>query len=413
MKVANLKSLLILMLIVVLGLWMTACDELGDIPGDDDPALYTLTVEVEGPGQGQVEPETKEVEAGTSITLEVIAEDDSAFYRWYGPDAGDVVEDTDTYKINMNADKEISARFLPKPEVITSYEEHEEGERIWSVALSPDGSQVLSGSRDDTARLWDADDGALKQFFEYDDSVGSVIFNSDGSRAVTAAGDLGGGIIEDWKTETGEIINSLEYDRALNSLAYAPDDSMVAAGEGYRDQALMIWKSDTGEIIREIEEDEDFNAVVFCSDSERVFAGLDSGIKVWEIESGELVNDFNGYEGEVRSLDLSADDSIAVSSALAEGVKVWNVDTGEVITTFLEHESIVESVSISSDGSKVVSGSRDETVKVWDANTGEVLSNFTQHDAGVWAADISSDGSRIVSGSDKGVVKVWEWDTIE
>jgi WD40 repeat protein len=52
---------------------------------------------------------------------------------------------------------------------------------VWSVAFSPDGQRVVSGSYDETVRLWDAATGALQQTLEgHSSGVTSVAFSSDG-----------------------------------------------------------------------------------------------------------------------------------------------------------------------------------------------------------------------------------------
>ncbi|KZP33641.1 hypothetical protein FIBSPDRAFT_1036166, partial [Athelia psychrophila] len=63
--------------------------------------------------------------------------------------------------------------------------------RVWSVAFSPDGSKIVSGSSDKTVRVWDAVTGqaALPPLEGHENEVFSVSFSSDGSKIVSGSSD--------------------------------------------------------------------------------------------------------------------------------------------------------------------------------------------------------------------------------
>ncbi|MEO8893947.1 MAG: hypothetical protein ABI417_20870, partial [Coleofasciculaceae cyanobacterium] len=78
-------------------------------------------------------------------------------------------------------------------------------------------------------------------------------------------------------------------------------------------------------------------------------------------------------------------------------IKVWHLQTGELLRTLEGHSYCVDSVAISPDGQTIVSGSREATIKVWHLQTGELLKTLQGHSDSVTCVAISPDGQTIVS----------------
>ena len=80
---------------------------------------------------------------------------------------------------------------------------------IFSVAFSPDGSKIISGSEDETIRVWDASTGIemLPPLRGHDDSINSVAFSPDGSKIISGSRDS---TIRVWDAGTGTLLPSLQ-----------------------------------------------------------------------------------------------------------------------------------------------------------------------------------------------------------
>ncbi|KAH7346491.1 hypothetical protein BKA65DRAFT_428866 [Rhexocercosporidium sp. MPI-PUGE-AT-0058] len=106
-----------------------------------------------------------------------------------------------------------------------------EGHSDWviSVAFSPDGTQVVSGSYDETVRLWDAATGALQQTLEgHSNWVISVAFSPDGTQVVSGSYDK---TVRLWDTATGALQQTLKgHSDYVTSVAFSPDGTQVVSG---------------------------------------------------------------------------------------------------------------------------------------------------------------------------------------
>jgi len=112
---------------------------------------------------------------------------------------------------------------------------------ISSVAFSPDGRHIVSGSWDMTIRVWDAETGEViaGPFEGHDDGVSSVAFSPDGRHIVSGSNDK---TIRVWDAETGEVIaGPFEgHDHAVTSVAFSPDGRHIVSGSW--DKTIRVWQ---------------------------------------------------------------------------------------------------------------------------------------------------------------------------
>jgi WD40 repeat protein len=284
-----------------------------------------------------------------------------------------------------------------------------EGHKGWvrSVAFSSDDLRIVSGSSDSTVRIWDAVSGITLNVLEGHTSwVCSVAFSSDDSRIVSGSNDT---TVRIWDAVSGVILSTLEgHTSTVNSVAFSSDDSRIVSGS--RDYTVRIWDTVSGVILHSFEGHTDWvESVAFSSDDSRIVSGSrDYTVRIWDTVSGVILHNFEGHTDHVNSVAFSSNDSRIVSGSDDHTVRVWDALLGGVLQTFEGHKGWVSSVAFSSDDLHIASGSKDKTVRIWDAVSGGVVNPLDGHTSWVRSVDFSSDGLRIVSGSNDTTVRIWD-----
>ncbi|MEG4006426.1 protein kinase [Microcoleus sp. Pol11C1] len=276
---------------------------------------------------------------------------------------------------------------------------------VGSVAFSPDGLMLASGSKDKTIQIWDLATGKSIRTFPGDSStIWSVAFDSSGTKLATGTGFWR---VMLWDLKTGQVIRSLDHTASVWSVALSPNGQLVASGSG--DKTTKISDAATGRLIQSFPDHTDFvYSVAFTPDGKSlVSASKDKKITVVDVATGALLKTIEGHGDPVRSIAVSPDGKTIVSGSYDESIKIWNIETGDLIRSIQGHSDDIVSVAISPDGKFIASGSKDKTIKVWDFATGELLNTLTGHSDEVYVVTFSPDGKTIASGSKDNTIKLW------
>ncbi|NIA10854.1 MAG: hypothetical protein GWP10_14285, partial [Nitrospiraceae bacterium] len=149
-------------------------------------------------------------------------------------------------------------------------------------------------------------------------------------------------------------------------------------------------------------------SVEFSPDGRYVALGTSIGIELRNAETLKLVRLF---KGRCTSVSFSPDGTLLASASYDDTVKLWNVNTGELVRTLQANSYYVKSVSFSPDGTLLASGSWDDTIKLWNVNTGEPVRTLEGQSSGVNSVSFSPDGTLLASGSWDGTIKLWNVNT--
>lgn len=241
------------------------------------------------------------------------------------------------------------------------------------------GRYLITGSKDNTAKLWDLQ--ALKcvqTFTGHTESIGAVALPRTPCDAdlpefvLTGAQDR---TIKCWDPSTGGKRSKWTikaHEKDINAIDVSPNDRHFASAS--QDRLCKVWDRETGEVVAVLRGHKRGVWTVKFSAFEKVLVtgSGDRTVKLWSLNDYTCTKTFEGHTNSVLNcLFLSAGQQIA--SAGGDGlVKIWTIRTGECETTLDNHEDRVWSLALKADDQTLVSGGGDSVINFWHDTTAKV-----------------------------------------
>ena len=282
---------------------------------------------------------------------------------------------------------------------------------VTSVAFSPDGAMLASGSWDNTVKLWDVatqkNVGTLEGH--------TLAFSPDGTILASGSWD---NTVKLWDVATQKNVGTLEgHTSRVTSIAFSPDGTTLASGSG--DNTVKLWDVATQKNVGTLEgHTSGVASVAFSPDGTTLASGGGDGdrtVKLWNITTQKNITTFGGEGGSaVAAMAFSPN-----GTTLAFGggfswinIELWDVATLTNVATLEGHTSNVDSIVYSPDGTLLASGSLDATVKLWDVATGDNIITFkgggNPEESAALPVAFSTDGQILASGSLNGTIQLWD-----
>lgn len=203
-------------------------------------------------------------------------------------------------------------------------------ESITSLAFTADNRRLLSGSLDQTVRVWDFADEKFPESISFGGhaaAIEGVAFNSDGSLAASCATDNS---VHLWNTTTGKVTQSfVGHTAAVVGVAVTPNNAQVITASA--DKTIRVWTVADGKVARTITAATPITRMTVSRDAAQIAVSHpDNSIAVYNAADGVLRQSMTGHEASVLSLSFSPDGTRLVSTD-AERTIVWAAAGGRVL----------------------------------------------------------------------------------
>ncbi len=278
------------------------------------------------------------------------------------------------------------------------------------VVFSPDGIRIASAGSDNTIKIHDLHSGKISASLEgHENYITAVAFTPDGKQLVSIGFDA---TVKRWDADTWQEVSTFRIGESVVDVAFSPDGTRLVSCVN---RGIHLWDATTGqELARRDNAVMWPHSVAFSPDGMKIAAAGYGVITLWNVELTQKLWTGDGKMGWVHNLSFSPDGArIASTGEIDILLGIWDVGSGLQITPLVGHGSSVAGVAFSPDGTRLASVSADKTLRLWDAQTGEKTTSIRAHSAKVHSLAFSNDGARLASVSNNGTFKLWNVETYQ
>jgi cytochrome c len=297
------------------------------------------------------------------------------------------------------------------------------GGMVRALALSADGSRVLTGGFDYTVRLWNfVEQKQTALLDEHFGPVNAVAFvpgaqnapdapgapntaGVPGADRAISSGDDGNVIVWDLKTRA-PLRRFTRHGGKVMAVAASPNGRVAASG-GW-DRRVRLWDIATGKQLQELVHPSNVTAIAFTPDGKRLVSGTTDGVvRVWRVADGVRLSELRGHGWVVAQLAVSPDGRRAISASTDATLRLWDLENYRELAILKGHDGPIFGVAFSRDGTRALSGGRDGAIIYWDLATRAPIRVIRAHKRPVWAVALTPDGRFGLSAGYDGSVRVW------
>ncbi len=272
---------------------------------------------------------------------------------------------------------------------------------VFSVAISPDGEKIATGSWDKTVIIWSRQGKKLKVIKGHEAIIYRVTFSPDSKTIATSSGDK---TIRLWSLEGEQLKVFCGHEDEVYRVSFSPDGTLLASAS--RDKTIKLWPLNGEQEIQTLKGHEGaVYRVSFSPDGTLLASASEDGtVKLWNL-AGELLKTILAHNSPIYKVAFSPLGGLLATASDDKTAKLWSL-AGEEIATLSHHTEPVYGITFSPDGSTIATGSGDKTIKIWNLK-GEEQQTLSGHENAVFSLSFSLDGKILATGSGDKTVKLW------
>jgi guanine nucleotide-binding protein subunit beta-2-like 1 protein len=253
---------------------------------------------------------------------------------------------------------------------------------VQDVVISSDGQFALSGSWDNTLRLWDLNTGTTtKRFVGHSKDVLSVAFSADNRQIVSGSRDKS---IRLWNT-LGECKYTIEdqgHTEWVSCVRFSPNASNPLIVSGGWDKQVKVWSLSNCKLRTNLSGHTDYiNTVAVAPDGSLCASGGKDGVaKLWDLNEGKHLYSLPDAGDIIYALAFSPN-RYWLSAATEKGIKIWNLVDKQLVAELdakniqdfhptnakdKEYNPACISLAWSANGSSLFAGYTDNNIRAWE-----------------------------------------------
>jgi len=305
---------------------------------------------------------------------------------------------------------------------------------VTSIATTQEQSNVLvSGSRDKSVIVWnltieDHSNGLCglprKSLRGHSHFVQDVVVSSDGQFALSGSWD---NTLRLWDINFGTTARRfVGHTQPVHSVAFSADNRQIVSAS--RDRSIKLWNT-LGECKYTIEEgghSESISCVRFSPNAANqviLSGGWDRAVKVWNLPSCKLKTNLYGHTGYVNSVTVSPDGSLSASGGKDGTAMLWDLNEGKHLYS-LEAGHTINALCFSPNRYWLCAAT-DTHIRIWDLEHKTPICNLTSDAPDFYSHSSvktkvptclslawSPDGSTLYAGYSDNLIRVWQVSTV-